>query len=547
MNPRRLTFSFACALACVCALSLVGTAAALADVQVGFAPARYTVNENQGSAVLTLTRSGDLGRPTQVYWYTEQPSAANPAMPGIDFTQTSTNNPAPLTFGPGQSQAQITIPVTDHGMPEPAKQFSVKVFAKGAVGANNVASVQILGNDPMPAVKDPSDPLALGAPGFGYHSTPVAGIASATVSNPLTGVNFYVPPIAPPAPIYSEPQTNLFLESSAANMTQYQAALQPIWSQPQQMRFGDFDVNAQGVDQTSVEVSNYLEEAEANSPGTVPQILTYDLCHYTCKLPGAGKPTYLTVKPCGQKADTPEQVTAFENFVNLLAAGISDHRVVLYLEMDGLITTQCLTPQGLQTRLQELAYAINTLSALPRAAIYVDGGAADAEKYKVMAADLNKIGVRKIQGFFLNSTHADWTLNEIAYGQKISRLTGGAHFVVNTAVNGRGPERSRHPGKQGSEVLCNPTKLGLGPKPTTTTTYWHVDAFAWLGYTGLSDGPCPKQPGNPFQAQAGTYMPQYAELLIRHANYRVRGTVPRSTVKRVRLSAAPRLASAKTG
>jgi endoglucanase len=538
MTPRRLTCWFACALVCVCALVLGATASALADVQVAFAPTHYAVNESQGSAVLTLTRSGDLHRTTRVFWYTEQPSSANPAIPDIDFAQTNTHSPGSLTFAPGQSQAQISVPVTNHDMPEPTKQFSVKVFAKGAVGADNVAAVQILGDDPMPAVRNPSDPLALEASGLGYQSSPVAGTASATLANPLSGVSFYVPPVVPATAIATEPQTNLFLEGSATNMSQYGTALKPIWSQPQQMRFGDFDVDASGVDRTSIDVSNYLEEAQAKSPGTVPQILTYDLCHTTCKLPGDGKPTYLQVKPCGHKADTPQQVAAFENFVNLLAAGISDHRVVLYLEMDGLITTQCLTHQGLQTRLHELAYAVNKLSALPRAAIYVDGGAADAERYKVMARDLNKIGVRKIQGFFLNSTHADWTLNEIAYGQKISKLTRGAHFVVNTAVNGRGPERSKHPAKQGSEVLCNPTTLGLGPKPTTSTSYWHVDAFAWLGYTGLSDGPCPAQPGNPFQARAGTYMPQYAELLIRHADYRVRGTVPKRAVRRVHAAAA---------
>ena len=43
----------------------------------------------------------------------------------------------------------------------------------------------------------------------------------------------------------------------------------------------------------------------------------------------------------------------------------------------------------------------------------------------------------KIQGFFLNSTHFDWTINEIRYGEQISSLTGGKHFVINTGENGR--------------------------------------------------------------------------------------------------------------
>jgi endoglucanase len=511
---------------------LFATTALAGTVSVQFAAPKYTVNENQSSAVLTLTRSGNLHGASRVFWFTEQPDPQNDAIPDIDFTQTNTHSPASVTFAPGASQAQISVPVTDHKMPAPTKQFSVKIFAQGVVGAADIAAVRIIGNDPMAAVKDPLDPLALNTPQPGYESMPTARPASATIADPLTGARFYVASMVPLTAVYTQPQTNLFLESSSANMRDYKRALQPIWSQPQQMRFGTWDIDAQGVDRTNIDVSNYLEEAAAKSPGTVPEILTYDLCHNSCKLPGNGKPSVLPVKPsCGQKADTPRQVAAFENFINLLASGISDHRVVLYLEMDGLISMQCLSHQGQQTRLQELKYAVTTLSVLPRAAIYVDAGAADAGSFKPMAADLNKIGVKNIQGFFLNSTHADWTLNEIAYGQKISRLTGGAHFIVNTTVNGRGPQKTADPAKDGNEVLCNPTTLGLGPKPTTTTGYWHVDAFAWLGYAGLSDGPCPTTPADPFQDPTGTYMPKYAQLLIKHADYQVRGTVPRSAVK----------------
>ena len=36
---------------------------------------------------------------------------------------------------------------------------------------------------------------------------------------------------------------------------------------------------------------------------------------------------------------------------------------------------------------------------------------------------LRQAGVGEIQGFFVNSTHFDWTSNEIRYGEQISRLT----------------------------------------------------------------------------------------------------------------------------
>ncbi len=77
----------------------------------------------------------------------------------------------------------------------------------------------------------------------------------------------------------------------------------------------------------------------------------------------------------------------------------------------------------------------------------------------------------EIQGFFLNSTHFDWTSHEINYGEAISRLTGGKHFVINTAENGRGPLVPHNRVKHGNEVLCNPPNRGLGPKPTFDTGY----------------------------------------------------------------------------
>ncbi len=84
---------------------------------------------------------------------------------------------------------------------------------------------------------------------------------------------------------------------------------------------------------------------------------------------------------------------------------------------------------------------------------------------------LRASGVAKIQGFFLNATHFDWTSREIRYGSQISRLTGGKHFVINTGENGRGPLRPRTSSTPGNEVLCNPPGRGLGPLPTANTGY----------------------------------------------------------------------------
>ena len=140
--------------------------------------------------------------------------------------------------------------------------------------------------------------------------------------------------------------------------------------------------------------------------------------------------------------------------------------------MDSIITMPCLSPHGQAVREHELRDAINILTAdCPHLVIYLDAGAADALSARDAAKYLRASGVAKIQGFFLNSTHFDWTSHEIRYGDQISRLTGGKHFVVNTGENGQGPLRPRDIVHAGLEVLCNPPGRGLGPLPTANTGY----------------------------------------------------------------------------
>ncbi|MEA2147997.1 MAG: endoglucanase, partial [Solirubrobacteraceae bacterium] len=126
----------------------------------------------------------------------------------------------------------------------------------------------------------------------------------------------------------------------------------------------------------------------------------------------------------------------------------------------------------------------------------------------------------KIEGFFLNATHFDWTSREIAYGEQVARLTGGKHFVINTGSGGRGPLAPADPVHQGNEVLCNPPGRGLGPKPTTAPGYRNVDAFAWMMDPGESGGQC--VPGAP---PTGDYWAEYGLMLIHNAGYSVDNAV----------------------
>jgi endoglucanase len=148
--------------------------------------------------------------------------------------------------------------------------------------------------------------------------------------------------------------------------------------------------------------------------------------------------------------------------------------------------------------------------------VYLDAGAADAVLAPDVARLLKRAGVDQIQGFFLNSTHFDWTSREIQFGEAVSRMTGGKHFVINTGENGRGPLATADRVRDGNEVLCNPAGRGLGPKPTTNTGYPNVDAFAWTTNPGESGGRC--VPGAP---ATGAYWPAYGEMLVRNAVFHV--------------------------
>jgi endoglucanase len=121
------------------------------------------------------------------------------------------------------------------------------------------------------------------------------------------------------------------------------------------------------------------------------------------------------------------------------------------------------------------------------------------------------------RAFSLNATHFDWTANEIRFGEKISRLTGGKHFVVNTGTDGRGPLRPPDIVHQGNEVLCNPPGRGLGPRPTADTGFPNVDMLAWTTNPGESGGPC--RPGAP---KTGVFWAAYALMLVRNANFNSR-------------------------
>jgi endoglucanase len=477
-------------------LALAGAlfaAPASADDPLGFQlqvpSGGLVVHENAGQATITVTRDRlESSMPAQVRYVTSgdgydpdthapfdcggTPCTATP----YDFTTVK----GELDYAPGQTSASFSVPVTDHGTDSVPKTLQVALFGPNPIGLGPVSqsTLTILNDDPVnpPA---PGNPLGLAVPPPG--------------SDPLQGATFFVDH-----------------ESSVATAARSHPALRVIASQPGTARFGTFSYSSPYVPDIGTAVSRYLTRAAAEEPGTIPLLATYRITQGACKRGGT--------------PDTPQQQQAYHDFIQGFAQGIGSYPAVLFLEEDALITTPCLTPQGLAVRMAELNDAINILTTTcPHLVIYLDAGAADALHAGDAARLLEQAGVSKIEGFFLNSTHFDWTLNEIRYGQQISRLTGGKHFVVNTGDAGRGPLQPANIVKQGNEVLCNPVGRGLGPKPTADTGYPNVDMFAWTTNPGESGGQCNTPGSLPGAPPTGAYWPKYGEMLVRYANFGVSG------------------------
>ena len=119
------------------------------------------------------------------------------------------------------------------------------------------------------------------------------------------------------------------------------------------------------------------------------------------------------------------------------------------------------------------------MQALPHTVVYIEGGYSDLNTPAYTAKVLNAVGVCKIRGFFTNDTHDNWTSLEVKWATAIAKRTHGAHFIVNTASNGRGALRNHNRRKNGNEDLCNPPGRALGPRDTTDTGFPLADAWMW--------------------------------------------------------------------
>jgi endoglucanase len=277
--------------------------------------------------------------------------------------------------------------------------------------------------------------------------------------------------------------------------------LEKIASEPEAQRFSAY---AQGGGPGAIysQVQKIFCHNLTSDPGTVPIISTYFLHDAAGGCP------------------SPSQLAAigpvFRRRIDEMAAGTGNRPAVYLLELDAFGSSSCMARRGDLSQWEAyLRHEIHKTSALPHTVVYVEAGYSDANSAAYTARALNASGIGKIRGFFTNDTHINWTINELRWAEQLSRLTHGAHFIVNTAQNGRGPKLNAHPARRGNEDLCNPSGRGLGPKPTTDPGFPYADGLLWTHVPGNSSGHCHGGP------DPGTFWTARAIALAAHANDRL--------------------------
>ncbi len=291
-------------------------------------------------------------------------------------------------------------------------------------------------------------------------------------SNPLAGQPFYVDPIS-------------LAMSAARNASPPSAELTAVANTPTAYWL-DEAFPASTVTGT---VARYTGAAQA--AGAIPVLALYAIPHRDCGSYAAGG--FATA-------------AGYTGWIDGIAAGLGSAPAAIILEPDALAMADCLSPEQREERFGLMRYAVDALTRDPAAAVYIDGGHSRWLSAEDMAARLNEVGVDRARGFSLNTSNFYTTEEEIGYGETISALTGGSHYVIDTSRNGVGPAT-------GIELdWCNPGGRALGVAPTAATDGPHADAYLWVKRPGESDGAC--RGGEP---PAGRFITQYAIDLVRNS------------------------------
>jgi len=366
--------------------------------------------------------------------------------------------------------------------------------------------------DPYPAQRDPSNPLMLLYP---------------SGQNPLQGSSFFVD--GPRHGAAASAIARLLGRDPTQYPDSYSWALFKALDIPQGLlQHPDVASRVQLLEKIAdrPETQSMSEWAAGGGYNGIYYQTQKLLCHNQTADPGSVMvfSTYFIFPSgeyCPPAADIRSYWPTFKADVDGMAAGIGNRPALILDELDSIGTAGCLSPSALRLWEGDLRYELKRFSSLPHTVLYTEAGYSDAEGPGFAAGVLNASGVSMTRGFFTNDTHLAWTSDEVRWANQVAnnlwRLSNHryrAHFIVNTAENGRGPKLNPHPATQGIENLCNPPERGLGPSPTTNTGVAGADAWLWTGTPGRShSSSC-----HPGDAPSGVFDQRFALELAAGAN-----------------------------
>lgn len=297
-----------------------------------------------------------------------------------------------------------------------------------------------------------------------------AGPAPSNSSNPFAGRTLYVSPNSNARKTADE--WRAMRPDDAQQMEKIAARSQARW-------FNEW------VGDIYTAVTGAMSAAE--SQGALPVLVAYNIPDRDCGgLSGGGGAT----------------ANGYRTWITAFANAIGGRKAAVILEPDALANMGCLPAAGQQSRLDLIRYAIQALKG-QGAAVYLDAGHPAWHSPAEMARRLNLADIRNADGFALNVSNFVATSLNTAYGEQISALVGGKHFVIDTGRNGLGAAANNQ--------WCNPAGRALGAPPTPGTGQSLVDAYLWIKPPGESDGACNGAPA------AGKWWAEYALDLARRS------------------------------
>jgi len=182
-------------------------------------------------------------------------------------------------------------------------------------------------------------------------------------------------------------------------------------------------------------------------------------------------------RDCGSQSSGGLDAADYPAWVGAIADGVRGTDSIVVLEPDALALSSSCGQQNARIALVRAAAAQFSGTG---AKVYLDGGHSDWLGASAMADLLRRADVAAVRGFATNVSNYNTTADERTYANEVSRLTGGAHYVVDVSRNGAGSNGE----------WCNPQGRRLGATPRIDDSAGAHDADLWIKPPGESDGTC---------------------------------------------------------